>query len=373
MPKLPRARSLGLTTTTFPDASIRWIWGSSPGALADGSTLLPNGWRLAPAGRHLTVGDLPLNVVQSPDSRYLIITNNGLAKPSFSVVDVASWTIKNTTQLESAWYGLVWHPDGTKLYSAGAGQNNVQEFTYADGTLTRARTFNLPEQAGHTFAGGLAVSRDGQMLYVTRVFAMTLSAIDLASGQIVKTVSLAAEPYTCVVSADGKTLYVSLWGGSRVQVFSAASLTLIDELAADEHPNAMLLSADGRRLFIACGSGSSVWVYDTFSREAIEQISMNLFPGAPPTATPNSLALSPDGLTLIVANADNNAVAFVDVSNAGRSFVNGFVPTGSYPTGAIFSRDGYVRFFSKGTRFRVEVFGASARRIDEYLYRLDVA
>ena len=97
----------------------------SPGTLADGSTLLPNGWRLAPAGRHLTVGDLPLNVVQSPDSRYLIITNNGLAKPSFSVVDVASWTIKNTTPLESAWYGLVWHPDGTKLYSAGAGQNNV--------------------------------------------------------------------------------------------------------------------------------------------------------------------------------------------------------------------------------------------------------
>ena len=99
----------------------------SPGALADGSTLLPNGWRLAPAGRHLTVGDLPLNVVQSPDSRYLIITNNGLAKPSFSVVDVASWTIKNTTQLESAWYGLVWHPDGTKLYSAGDKAREVEQ------------------------------------------------------------------------------------------------------------------------------------------------------------------------------------------------------------------------------------------------------
>jgi DNA-binding beta-propeller fold protein YncE len=287
-------------------------------------------------------------VIQSPDSRYLIVTNNGLATPSLSVIDVASWTIKNTTLLDHAWYGLAWHPDGTKLYSAGAGQNNVQEFTYADGTLTRARTFNLPERSGDTFTGGLAVGRDGRMLYVTRVFAMTLSAIDLASGQVVKTVLLPAEAYTCVVSPDGKTVYVSLWGGSRVQVFSAESLTLIDELAADEHPNAMLLSADGKRLFIACGSGSSVWVYDTFSREAIEQISMSLFPGAPPTATPNSLALSPDGLTLVVANADNNAVAFVDVSNGGRSFVNGFVPTGRYPTGAIFSRDGKQVFILSG-------------------------
>jgi hypothetical protein len=75
---------------------------SSPGALADGSTLLPSGWRLAPAGRHLMIGDLPLNVVQSPDSRYLIVTNNGLAKPSFSVVDVANWTVKSTMPLEHA-------------------------------------------------------------------------------------------------------------------------------------------------------------------------------------------------------------------------------------------------------------------------------
>ena len=33
----------------------------SPGALTDGTTLLPNGWRIAPAGRHLGVSTLPLN------------------------------------------------------------------------------------------------------------------------------------------------------------------------------------------------------------------------------------------------------------------------------------------------------------------------
>ena len=77
-------------------------------------------------------------------------------------------------------------------------------------------------------------------------------------------------------------------------------------------------------------------MFDTFSGEAIEQISMSLYPDAPPTSTPNSLALSPDGRTLLVANADNNAVAVVDVSNSARSFVDGFIPTGWYPTGASF-------------------------------------
>lgn len=47
---------------------------------------------------------------------------------------------------------------------------------------------------------------------------------------------------------------------------------------------------------------------------------------------------------------------------------------GRYPAiGAIFSRDAYVRFFSAETPFRVEVFGAGARRLDEQIYQLNVA
>jgi DNA-binding beta-propeller fold protein YncE len=126
------------------------------------------------------------------------------------------------------------------------------------------------------------------------------------------------------------------------------SMYLIEEYSTGEHPNALLLSRDGRRLFVACGNSGSVWVFDTFSAEALEQISVSLFPNAPPTSTPNSLALSPDGQTLIVSTADANAVVVVDVSNSARSFVNGFVPTGWYPTGAIFSRDGKQMFVLSG-------------------------
>jgi YVTN family beta-propeller protein len=321
---------------------------TGPGALPDGSTVLSNGWRVSAAGRHVTVGDLPLNVVTSPDGRYLVVTNNGLEKPSFSVIDVGTWTVKQTVPLAHAWFGLVWHPNGKKLYSAGASQNNVQEFAYANGALTRARTFTLPSQNGDTFAGGVAISGDGGTLYVTRVFSMTVSAIDLASGLVVKTQPLPAEPYTCALSADGRMLFVSLWGGARVEVLDARTLDLIEEIATGEHPNALALSADGKRLFVACGGASSVWVFDTYGFSPIEQISVNLYPDAPPTATPNSLALSPDGQKLLVANADNNAVAVVDVSNASRSFVDGFIPTGAYPTDALFSRDGKQIFVLSG-------------------------
>src|SRR6185369_142932 len=136
----------------------------------------------------LAVGTLPLNLVTSPDGRYAIITNNGIAKPSFSIVDLANWTVKNTVPVENAFLGLAWSADGSKLYSSGGGLNNVQEFSYIDGTLTRARTMALPAKPGETLAGGVAMSRDGRTLYATRVFAMTLSSIDVASGQVSKTI-----------------------------------------------------------------------------------------------------------------------------------------------------------------------------------------
>ncbi len=312
-----------------------------PGAAADGTVTLPNAWRLAPAGRHLTLSDLPLNVVVSPDGRYAVVANNGLARPSLTVVNIANWSVASTFPLDAAWYGLAFNPDGTRLYVGGAAQNNVQELGFAsDGTLTRGRTFALPAASGDTFAGGLTISRDGRTLYATRVFAMTLSSIDLASGAVTKTISLPAEPYTAVVSADGRYVFVSMWGGTSVLVYSGDALAGVAELVVDAHPNAMALSPDGHRLFVACANHESVWVFDTATFEAIEQIAVGMFPQAPPTSTPNALGVSPDGNTLVVANADLNAVAVVDISNVTHAFVNGFIPTGWYPTGAVFTRDG---------------------------------
>ena len=102
-----------------------------------------------------------------------------------------------------------------------------------------------------------------------------------------------------------------------------------------------MVAVEGRRrLFVACANTNAVWVVDLAAQRATEQIGVALFPNAPPGTTPNALALSPDGTTLLVANADNNTVAVVDVSEPGASRVRGFIPTGWYPTGVTFNRDG---------------------------------
>ncbi|MEO6213810.1 MAG: bifunctional YncE family protein/alkaline phosphatase family protein [Vicinamibacterales bacterium] len=328
-----------------------------PGILWKGVTQLPNGWRIAPAGRHMPIGDLPLNMVWSPDGRYLIVTNNGWSKPTLTVFDTTNWYVRSIVPVEHAWLGLAWHPDGKRLFSSGAAQNVVNEFGWNGESLNQQSqlklgepvlrpTFDTLENSG--FIGGIAMSPDGRRLYAVHVLGRAISLIDPDTRRVSRSARLATEPYSALASTDGKTLFVSLWGGAKVQSFDAVSLEPRGEVTVGEHPNAMVQSKDGSRLFVACANTNAVWVIDLASGLAAEQIGVALFPKAPPGTTPNALALSPDGRTLLVANADNNTVAVVDVSVPSASRVRGFIPTGWYPTGVTFDREGKRIFVLSG-------------------------
>jgi YVTN family beta-propeller protein len=312
--------------------------GETPGRESRDVTLLPNGWRISPAGTHVTVGDLPLAMVEAPDGR-LIVSTNGYAPPALTIVDPAQAYVRGRLVVEHAWLGLALAPNG-KLYASGGPDNSVHEFELVDGALKPARTFLLTRPNRESFVGGLSIAPDGKRLFAVHVLGELLSAVDLRSGRVVATKALPAEAYTSVITADGRTLYVSLWGGARVLEFDAETLEAKGEVAVGEHPSALALSADGARLFVACGNTNAVWVIDLKARSAAERIGVALYPGAPPGSTPNALALSADGATLLVADADNNDVAVVDVRTPGKSRVRGFIPVGWYPTAVRFSADG---------------------------------
>ena len=311
-------------------------------------TLLPNGWKISPVGQHFTVGDLPMNMVVSPDGDHVIVTNNGYSQPNLVVYDHTKQITRERVALESAWLGLSFHPDGKRLFSSGSAKNRVDEFSWDRGALKKTGDFVLPKPANDSFVGGLAVSPDGKRLYAVHVLGEKLHAIDIETRAVVKTIDLKAEPYTVLVSPDSATVYLSLWGGARVLVFNAADLSLKHEIEVGEHPNAMAFSKDGTRLFVACANTNAVWNIDLAQAYATEQISIAPFPNMPPGSTPNALDLSPDGKTLLVANADNNTVAVIEIEDDGKGEVEGFIPTGWYPTGVRYSKDGSKVFMLSG-------------------------
>src|SRR5262245_33825618 len=299
-----------------------------PGPLGNGVTLLPNGWKIAPAGHHVQVGSLPLAMAQSVDGKYLFVSSNGYLRPSISAIDIKSQRVVDTLVLDHAWLGLAVHPDGQRIYVSGAGNSTVHELRWQnrlllpseDGTqpavtvkrLVRGTDLvlgrpmpvpvdgtNRPEPVPQSFIGGIALSPDGTELFAAHVLGQIVSVVDLRTGRVKRSIEVPAEPYTCLVSADGTTLFVSLWGGAHVLMFDAHSLEPKGEIAVGEHPNAMVMTRDGKRLFVACANTNAVWVIDVVRRKAVEQVKVSIFSDAPPGSTPNAVSLSPDETRLV--------------------------------------------------------------------------
>ena len=193
-------------------------------------TLLPNGWRIAPVGRHVAVGDFPISVVESPDGCCAVVSTAGVSSPTLTVVDVERMMVRQSLEPGNAWLGLAFSPDGRRLYSSAGSDNAIDVFLWKDRKLEKEKRIALGERLTTSFLAGLAVSADGRRLFIVNPLELTLSAVDLESGRVERMVTLPAEPYTCLLSKDGKTLLVSLWGGSRILLVDPASLAVQGEV-----------------------------------------------------------------------------------------------------------------------------------------------
>lgn len=308
----------------------------------DGGFRLPNHWILTPAGTHIPVGDLPLNMALSPDGRLLAVTNNGYSRQFVSLIDVKGDSVAAELPVDKGFYGLAFSPDGKCLFASGGADDRVLVWKMSGNAAIPDSALSLrsPGAPEMLFPAGIAVSGDGGTLYVAENRGGCLSAVSLARRSVEKRVPAGPFPYDVKAAHARSRLYVSLWGGSGVLVLDSRTLEVKSTVRVGDHPNAMLLSPDESLLYVACANTDDVWVIDTERDAVLETIELHPYRGAPFGSTPNALALSRDGSVLYVANATNNDVAVVDVSRRGKSKVRGLIPVGWYPTALMVSPDG---------------------------------
>jgi YVTN family beta-propeller protein len=305
-----------------------------PGKTSDGRELLPNGWYLSPAGTQTTVGELPLNIVVTPDERYVITTDNGTANHSLTVVETATWKVVNQIAIPKGWLGLRMSNDGQDLYVAGGFDNRVRIYAFHAGDLSLRDSIVFPPShlSGGVCVSGVDLDPATRTMYVVGREDSSLRIVSLETRDLRFRVALPDIPYTCLASRHSRMVYVSLWGGARVAVVDPDLGTVVRSVEVGEHPTDMVESPDGSRLFVANANENTVSVILVGDGRVIETLNSAVAPGLPYGSTPNAVALTPDGRTLFVANADNNMLAVFDVSTPGRSRSLGFIPTGWYPT-----------------------------------------
>jgi len=298
-----------------------------PGPLADGSTLLPSGWRIRPAGRQVTVGTLPLGLATLSDGS-LLVTNNGYAENGLMRIDPGAAAVTWTQPLVAAWLGLArTGADGhDTVWVSGAGTNRVYRVTRR-AVDWAVDTATLADATQQLFVGGIAPVPRGLVAAVGNL-SDSVYLLDATTLARRAAVAVGHRPYTAV--ADSTHLYVSDWGDSTVSIIdlSATNPPLRrSALFVGPHPSALALR--GGELFVALAGSNGVARVDIATGRVVEQLTVALAPHAPVGSDPNALALSPDGRTLYVAMAGNNAVAVVRLEPRAMR-VAGLIPVGWY-------------------------------------------
>jgi YVTN family beta-propeller protein len=295
------------------------------------------------------------------------------------LIDVHTNKLTQTLTISNSFVGVAFSPAGDRLYVGGGASNDVKFFKRdAGGTYAADGTIPI---SGGSAPSGLSRNADGSRLYVALNQTNEVAVIDTDARRIVTRVPVGTYPYTTVMSADGTKVYVSNWGGKipglndvtdgqnpvvvdertgipvsgTVSVLDTVTNTVVTTIAVGLHPTGMALSPSGDRLYVTNANSDTVSVIDT----AKDAVTKTLPVGESDQghkallgSSPNAITVSPDGLTLYVANAAQNAVAVVEPDRKPANAVRGLIPTGWYPTAVAMDAAGEKLFIASGYGFR---------------------
>ena len=334
------------------------------GQTVKGEQSLPTKQLLRAAGQQIQFSGRPVDLAISPDGGTVFIKNmNNLV-----VVDATSWTIRQTLSFPGS--GASMHGiavKGSHIYATGSGNELYDWILNANGTVSFSRTISLP---GGSDPCGLAISADGTKAYVCLSILNQLAVVSLASGTVLQQINVGIAPWDVVLSADGNAAYVADWGGrfptgGDLTATSAGTSVVVDnrgiassgavsfvnltsgletaQVATGLHPSDMALSVDGNTLYVANANSDTVSVIDTQAKVVKEIILVRPDPTFPYGSASDGIALSKDGQTLFVASGGNNAIGVVELPNGQHtnSMLQGFVPADWYP-GAVVADSNYL-------------------------------
>lgn len=294
---------------------------------------LSNGWKLSPVGKMFPLGDLPLNIAVHPSGKMLAVTNNGQSIQSIQLFDTAKMQQLDSVVIAKGWLGLTFSKNGKYLYASGGNDNWIMRYEVKNNKLVPFDTLVIGKRWPEKISiAGIQVDEKEQFLYAVTKENNSLYVYDLKQRKIQKQIPLGGEGYTCLLSNDGNMLYVSCWGCDKVILYDTRRQEMAGWIPVGDNPNDICITRNDEFLFVSNANDNSVSVISLEQKKVIEVLNSALYPDSPSGSTANSLALSADEKTLYIANADNNCLAVFDVSNPGKCFSKGFIPTGWYPT-----------------------------------------
>ena len=186
-------------------------------------------------------------------------------------------------------------PSHDRVYTGDQVSNTVSVINPASNQLLGIiKLGELPPAAlaplykGQSLVHGLGFSPDGSRLCVVSIGSNSLTLIDTATNQVLKTRYLGRSPHEAFFTPDGKEIYAAVRGEDYVSVLDAETLDEITRIKTNPGPGMILFRPDGKYAFVPSSFTPELCVIDCATHQVIARV---------PQASPFSpnLAVSADG------------------------------------------------------------------------------
>jgi len=227
-------------------------------------------------------------------------------------IDVQTRQVLREFETASAWTKWVeLSPDEGTLYASNWSGDDVSVIDLATGALVkRISVSNTPR--------GMYATDDGKWLYVAGFDSGDLERIDLATGAVTPLFTDGGALRHIVADEKTGRLFISDMSADVVWVHDMAAGTTVKFVDTDEKPNTIDLTPDGKMLFVSCRGENnpksyyipgpewgSILVFDTTNGRPLDA----LIAGNQPTA----LDVSDDGAMLIFSDFLDNRLRVYEI------------------------------------------------------------
>jgi YVTN family beta-propeller protein len=288
------------------------------GQQADGSWLVVTQQVLRPWRQQQFIKGRPVDLAFNGSRSKLAVLN----LDGIELIDEDSGARQSVKTRPTSYCGIAFRPGDQELWSSEADTNGngslfIGEFA-PDGTLASQQHMTFP---GKAFPAGIAFSSNGKQAFVALNNRNTVVVVDAESKTMIREIPVGLAPLFVKLSPDGRTLFASNRGGAAPTAGSHEGFSSGTAMATDGATGAVLN-----------GTVSVIELAGFTTREVTV--------GRAPT----SLAVSPDGTTLAVANAHSDSVSLIDTATLKTTTVA--IPTqpdgllGTAPASVVFSSDG---------------------------------
>jgi YVTN family beta-propeller protein len=264
-------------------------------------------------------GSGPVAVAVTPDGSQLYVADAG--SNQVLVVNTATNTAAGTIAVGELPASIAFSPNGKKAYVLNRDSQSISVINTAKKTVTA--TYSLTSAEGTSYGNDLAITPDGGQAFLTLQDG-TVIVVDLATGQVVNTVSLGYFSWAAVVSPNGKDVYATylptIYSPGWVAEISTATDKVVHKITTNgPSPGSVAITPNGKYVYTADFSDNMVDVITTASNAVTGVVDL------PSGSYP--VAVAADNDFLFTANYDSSTVSQYDIPE-------NYQPVGSFPVGA---------------------------------------